>query len=521
MDHTLFPCCQDSPTHHPSSNWVVPNAPTLIHTTPLPPTLGFKPPSPGFNVGPLPQPYSGTPTRAPYLGFDVPEQNQFYANNDTKPKRRLPSCPSPGYPNHPIFCPSSPRRASLQSLPLRSKQEQNQTSHRKDIGNQNSSITVTKPQRRSSSSNICPSPIYPKLPISCPGSPGRTSLQSLPLLSKDEHNQSSDLKDIGNPSPTITVPKQSPTVIAADHFNPRRDAEVLKKAMKGFGAHENTIIKLLTKRSNAQRVEIALKYKTLYGKNLTKELKSELSGSLEKTVVALMTPLRQYYAKELHNAIVGLGTDEAVLIEVLCTLPNTEIRAISTIYHKIYNKNLESDIKGDTSGDFRRFMVSLCSAGRDESMVTNSASAAEDAQALYNAKEKRWGTDGSIFNMILCERNHAQLRLIFQEYRRLTGHDIENTINSEFSGDIQEGFLAVIRSIKNQQAFFARRLYKSIKGLEAYDRDLIRLVVTRCESDMGDIKREYAANYKQSLGDAIKANTSGNYKRCLLALVGE
>ena len=132
----------------------------------------------------------------------------------------------------------------------------------------------------------------------------------------------------------MSFKQQSPTVIAADHFNPRRDAEVLKKAMKGFGAHENTIIKLLTKRSNAQRVEIALKYKTLYGKNLTKELKSELSGSLEKTVVALMTPLRQYYAKELHNAIVGLGTDEAVLIEVLCTLPNTEIRAISTIYHK-------------------------------------------------------------------------------------------------------------------------------------------------------------------------------------------
>ncbi|XP_015839106.1 annexin B9-like isoform X1 [Tribolium castaneum] len=315
--------------------------------------------------------------------------------------------------------------------------------------------------------------------------------------------------------------KRSPTVVPAHPFDPRKDAEILRKAMKGFGTDEKAIINVLTKRSNAQRLEIAVHFKTLYGKDLISDLKSELSGNFEKTIIALMTPLPQFYAKELHDAISGLGTDETVLIEVMCTLTNAEIRTIREAYHRTYHNNLESDLKGDTSGHFRRLMVALCSAGRDESMVVDQAAAISEAQALYEAGEGRWGTDESTFNMILCQRNYEHLKMVFQEYHRISGHDIEKAIKKEFSGDIQDGLLAVVRSIKNQPAFFAKCLYKSMKGLGTNDRDLIRLVVTRCEIDMGDIKREYIKNHGESLADAIKGDTSGDYKKCLLALIGE
>ncbi|RZC41964.1 Annexin domain containing protein, partial [Asbolus verrucosus] len=304
--------------------------------------------------------------------------------------------------------------------------------------------------------------------------------------------------------PGYPYQQRSPTVTPAHPFNPREDAEVLRKAMKGFGTDEKAIINVLSRRTNAQRLEISVQFKTLYGKDLIKDLKSELTGNFENLVVAMMTPLPQFYAKELHDAISGMGTDEDVLIEVMCTLSNNEIRIIREAYQKTYYRNLESDLKGDTGGHFKRLMVALCSAGRDESMVTNPQAAAADAQALLRAGELRFGTDESTFNMILCQRNYAQLQLVFQEYQRLTGHDIEKAIKNEFSGDIQEGLLAVVRSIKNQPSFFAKRLNKSMKGLGTFDRDLIRLVVTRSEIDMGDIKREYATKFGESLADAIK-----------------
>lgn len=54
----------------------------------------------------------------------------------------------------------------------------------------------------------------------------------------------------------------------------------------------------------------------------------------------------------------------------------------------VYGTNLESDLKGDTGGTFKRLMVSLCNANRDESNVTNPAAATADAQALLRAGNK-------------------------------------------------------------------------------------------------------------------------------------
>lgn len=65
------------------------------------------------------------------------------------------------------------------------------------------------------------------------------------------------------------------------------------------------------------------------------------------------------------------------------------------------------------------------------------------AKQLYEAGEKKLGTDESVFNAIIATTNYAQLNLIFQEYRKLAKHDIEDAIEKEFSGDIRDGLLAV------------------------------------------------------------------------------
>ena len=68
--------------------------------------------------------------------------------------------------------------------------------------------------------------------------------------------------------------------------------------------------------------------------DLIDDLKSELGGNFEKTVLALMMPPAEYDAREVKEAIKGLGTDEAVLIEIICTRNNEEMSAIKDAYKK-------------------------------------------------------------------------------------------------------------------------------------------------------------------------------------------
>ncbi|CAL9687530.1 unnamed protein product [Knipowitschia caucasica] len=302
--------------------------------------------------------------------------------------------------------------------------------------------------------------------------------------------------------------------------DPLKDVEVLRKAMKGFGTDENAIIELLGSRSCRQRVACLKTFKTAYGKDLIKDLHSELSGDFRKLVMAMMKTPAQLDAYEINSAIKGAGTDEACLIEILSSRSNAEIKEISRVYKEEYKKKMEDEISSDTSGHFRRLLVSLAQGNRDEREHVDMSMAAQDAQALYSAGELKLGTDESKFNAILCARSKTHLRAVFMEYQRMCGRDIEKSIGREMSGDLESGMLAVVKCIKNTTGYFAERLYKAMKGAGTKDQTLIRIMVTRSEVDMLDIRKEYVKNYGKSLYTHISGDTSGDYKKLLLKLCG-
>lgn len=60
-----------------------------------------------------------------------------------------------------------------------------------------------------------------------------------------------------------------------------------------------------------------------------------------------------------------------------------------------------------------------------------------------------------------------------------------------------------------------------MKGAGTDDSTLIRIIVSRCELDLGAIKKEYQSIYHRTLYSAVKSETGGDYKIALLALLGE
>uniref|UniRef100_A0A8W8MLT7 Annexin n=1 Tax=Magallana gigas TaxID=29159 RepID=A0A8W8MLT7_MAGGI len=304
-----------------------------------------------------------------------------------------------------------------------------------------------------------------------------------------------------------------PTLKPASNFNAENDANVLRKAMKGLGTDEKAIIDVLAHRSCSQRQEIKALYKTMFGKDLVKDLKSELGGKFEDVIVGLMMTEAEYDASELKRAMKGLGTDEDAMIEILCSRTNQQIKDIKDAYKRLFKATLEKDIESDTSGHFKRLMVSLASGGRMENQPVDMTKAQEDAQRLYAAGEKKLGTDESTFNSLLASQSYEQLRAVFDAYQKISGKDIEQVIKSEMSGNLEIGMVAIVRVVRNRPGYFAKKLYHSMKGLGTDDKTLIRVIITRAEVDMVQVKQEFQKEFGKSLEDFIKDDTSGDYRK--------
>uniref|UniRef100_A0A8D3DVC1 Annexin n=1 Tax=Scophthalmus maximus TaxID=52904 RepID=A0A8D3DVC1_SCOMX len=286
------------------------------------------------------------------------------------------------------------------------------------------------------------------------------------------------------------------------NFDASRDAEFLHRAMKGVGTDEDAILMLLAARSNDQRQQIKAAYKKAYGKDLVGALKSELGGLLESVIVALMTPPDSYDASQLHKAIKGAGTNDEVLIEILASRTGEEIKRIIKVYKTEFGGKLEKDICGDTSGHYQKLLVILLQGNREEEV--DEGKIENDAEDLYAAGEGKFGTDEEKFIAILGNRSAEHLRKVFAAYKKLCGSDIEDSIRGETAGNLENLLLAVVKCARGVPEYFAEVLFKSMRRAGTDDDALMRIMVSRSEVDMLDIRASFKKMHGASLHTTIQ-----------------
>ncbi|KAK2145647.1 hypothetical protein LSH36_667g01067 [Paralvinella palmiformis] len=300
-------------------------------------------------------------------------------------------------------------------------------------------------------------------------------------------------------------------------FNPEQAVRELKHAMEIKGCNEEVVIRILTDHNNAQRQEIKNKYRSIFGKELDKDLKKELKGKLESVVVALLTPPREYLVHELRNAMKGLGTDEQTLIDIMMPRTNREVKILKDTYKQVYGRDLDKDIHSETSGQFREVMLAQAQGNRDT--TEDVMVAIRDAEELtLAAREKKWDSD-SVLYRIMFQRSHAQLRAIFKLYENATGQDIEDSIKQKTKGDLENSLIGLARSAKGIRYFYATRLYEAMKGKGINDDVVIRTFVSRSEIDLARVAEEYQRLFHNSLSSAVAADTKGSYQTILLRLL--
>ena len=302
--------------------------------------------------------------------------------------------------------------------------------------------------------------------------------------------------------------------------NPVEDARQIQLILSGKEKDDDKLIKLVTSRTNEERLKIKDEYNSTFNSDLINDLKKAYSFHFEDVLVGLFFSPVDYDCYHIRKAVKGIGTNENTLIEILSTRDKEHIEKMKLRYKEIYpGRDMVQDIKKDTSGSFWKVLSTLLESNRDddENKIIDKERCKEDAKNLYQAGQTKTN-HVEIFTEIFTKRTKYELIEIGRIYHQISKNSILQDIQNLFSGDTKNALEGIIYGILSPSEYFAKILYKSMKGLGTSDTTLIRVMISRNEIDMPQIKQYYRNLYNKDLVSAIKGDTSGNYQKILVEL---
>ncbi|KAG9234190.1 calpactin I heavy chain, calcium ion binding protein [Amylocarpus encephaloides] len=320
-----------------------------------------------------------------------------------------------------------------------------------------------------------------------------------------------------------------------------QDAEALRKAMKGFGTDEKTLIQVLSNKDPLQIDVLRQTFNHRFSRQLIGDLQGETSGWFEEGLCALARGPLQQDVHLLNSAMSGPGTKENVLNDILLARSNADIRAIKEAYQKTFRRSLENDVKGDLSMKTERhFMMVLAANRNEESIPVVPQQVDSDVMDLYKATEGKMGTDELLVCNILTQRSDSQIRAIAHTYEQKFRKSLESVIKSvscslcdvpkchltspqEFSGHMEMALIHQLRTGTDRAMRDAYLLEDAMSGMGTKDHLLVNRVV-RIHWDrthMQQVKGAFKHKFRTSLKHRIQGETSGDYEKLMVACIYE
>jgi hypothetical protein len=140
--------------------------------------------------------------------------------------------------------------------------------------------------------------------------------------------------------------------------------EMLKKGLKVYGTDLDLFKKVFVLKSREDFILISRVFfkNNPKKKNLYQACDDQVGGDNRELLKALVYSIcdsSHYFGHNLKKAIVGLGTNTKVLNRILALRSEIDIDVIRERYLGETGRTLVDDIKGDTSGDYCKFLCML------------------------------------------------------------------------------------------------------------------------------------------------------------------
>ncbi|XP_012930941.1 annexin A9 isoform X4 [Heterocephalus glaber] len=299
-------------------------------------------------------------------------------------------------------------------------------------------------------------------------------------------------------------------------FSVDKDVQRLLRAITGRGVDQGAILEVLTNRSREQRQLISQAFRERTQQDLLKSLRVALSGNLEWIVVALLQPLAQSDAQELRKALKGSGSAEDVAVEILATRAPPQLQECLAAYKHSFQVDAEEDIKSETSSILQDLLLALAKGGRDSySGIIDYNLAEQDVQEsmagsfLHPRHYGKWKARGS---------RSSPSAILSTSFEWRTGRALEEAVRDRFHGDAQVALLSLASVVRNTPLYFADKLHRALQETEPNYQVLMRILVSRNETDLLSIRAEFKKKFGESLYSSLQRAVKGDCRPALLAL---
>ncbi|KHN37643.1 Annexin D3 [Glycine soja] len=147
----------------------------------------------------------------------------------------------------------------------------------------------------------------------------------------------------------------------------KEEASKLHEAINCKQLEDDHIIWILSTRNFFQLRETFACYNNLYGNTLEQDIKcgnGDLESLLHMVIWCIDCP-EKHFAKVVRDSIVGFGTDEDSLNRAIVTRAEIDLLKVRFGYANVYKTSLDDDVIGDTSGNYRDFLMTLLGKGSE------------------------------------------------------------------------------------------------------------------------------------------------------------
>jgi Annexin len=217
------------------------------------------------------------------------------------------------------------------------------------------------------------------------------------------------------------------------------ECDMIKNACKGTGTDEVLLYSIICGRTNAEMEILKKKYYDVYGKDLGRQLDSELGGHFEKLVFNCLQAAEEKYDPHYHTidkvdkdvasfyamGAKKFGTDEAGFFKLLCSCPPEHLKKVNQAYSDKHDVTLFKVIENEFGGDSRHAAVHL---------LGMKLKPYETIAKLIQKACKGIGTNEILLTCAII-RYQMHLPAVKEAFVQLTGKSLQDTVKREVGGD--------------------------------------------------------------------------------------